>query len=167
MTNVFTSNVDSSCNATINIEMCNIHSAVVSYDLVIHNESVTIDFDRMPASPSPVPSRGDLPSARQGNAAGVLAGLEWLGHYYLQSNATLNHNETEDSYNPINNGMLAFQYSELDQDDYSNFAACAFQYRNPTNDLIEDLYEVVFRLAIDIGNSMFVATLNSKYIARS
>ncbi|RDW58871.1 hypothetical protein BP6252_13347 [Coleophoma cylindrospora] len=157
---IFTSNVDGSCNATINIETCNIHSAIVSYDVVVQNDTMTVDLDSMPMALSLNKSRGDSVSARQDSAAGVLAGLEWMGYYYLQSNATLDHNNTDGSYSDNTIGILANQYDEFDQADYSSYADCAFQFRNATDDLIKYLHEVVFRFALYASNGTYDQLIN-------
>ena len=160
---VFASHVDSICNATINIETCIIQSAVVLYDIVLQNDSVTMNLDSSPQVLSPDVSRGDSLSAQQGGAAGVLAGLEWLGYSYFRSNATLDHEETDGLYCQVTNGILANQYDELKQADYSNYATCTFQFRNATDDLIKDLHEVVFRSAWYLSNG--IAQVNYEYFA--
>jgi hypothetical protein len=160
---LFVSSVDSVCNATVDTETCYVHSAVVSDDLVMQNDSITVNLDSMPVVLWTDASRGDSTSARQSEAAGVLAGLEWLGYTYLESNASLDHNETDDSYIWFSNGILPNQYYEANQEDYSSYADCAYQFRNATEDMIRDLHEVVFRFAWYAGNGK--AQSNYEYFA--
>ena len=84
---LFSSAVGPACNATIQIDTCNFTTARVTYDVVWHNETMTLDLTRGPRMVEPMPSVGDSSSNRDNMPAGPLAGLGWLLEYYFVSNA--------------------------------------------------------------------------------
>ncbi|CAG8953025.1 hypothetical protein HYFRA_00003218 [Hymenoscyphus fraxineus] len=140
----YTHEVDSSCNATLITETCNIQSAIVEYDIVAQDE-IILELDSIPKSSSLNKSLADSISKKPGAAAGLLTGLEWFGYYYLHANATLLHNMTSDMYTFQPTGILASQYSDLD---YKSLANCAFVWHNPTSDILRSLHQIAMRIAI-------------------
>ncbi|CAG8978287.1 hypothetical protein HYALB_00010286 [Hymenoscyphus albidus] len=140
----YTQEVDSSCNATLIRETCNIQSAIVEYD-IIAQDGIFLELDSIPKSWSLNKSLADSIFKKPGAAAGLLTGIEWFGYYYLHANATLLHNMTSDMYTFQPTGILASQYNDLD---YTSLANCAFVWHNPTSDILRSLHQIAMRIAI-------------------
>ncbi|KAF2178384.1 hypothetical protein K469DRAFT_803722 [Zopfia rhizophila CBS 207.26] len=142
---MFVSSIDSSCNVTFGSETCSIYAARVSYDVI-----------RVPTLVSCDSSFGDSVFSKEGTPAGILAALEFIGYYYLRSNASLIHSLIDDPYSSeINNGILAEQYAGLNPNHFSFDGHGGSQWVNATYDIIRNMDEVTFRTAKANSNGTF------------
>jgi hypothetical protein len=143
---LFTTTVDSGCNANITIETCNITTAIVKVPVTIQNDTVAINWTKPALFDSPYASPADLPTAADGLPAGPLAGLDWLATYYFASNATLHNNFSQYQYWPI--GTLARQFFDTNLSTYESLATCTFQWWDPTLYIVQAMTEVLFRAGL-------------------
>jgi len=146
----FVSEVDSQCNATVAMQTCAIRMARVNYSVQI-NDGAAFLASGTPSVVEEFSSVGDLEDARDGLPAGGLAALDYLAYYYLQSNATLGHNATENSYwaDP-GYGSLSLKYEDTIFSE--TFADCAFQWVNATDDILQSLHNATFHMALAVSD---------------
>ena len=141
----YASAINDSCVATINVDTCAIHTAMISLPILIQNDTVALNPNKSATFVSPYTSSGDSPSAPEGSLAGPLAGLDWFGSNYLTSNATIDHNIVSDQYATYSQGVLGYQYLDTNSLTYTSISICSFQWLRPTMDIISHMAEVLFR----------------------
>lgn len=143
---VYMSKVDSRCNATLQIQSCTIRTALVRYSVAIEKGAIALDLRSPPEYIKSHPSLSDLVDTQDGLSAGSLAGLEYLGYYYLQSNGTISYDATEDLYwHEPGNGSTVNKYQSFLPSDIGPL--CAFQWDNATDDILTSLHNARFRMA--------------------
>lgn len=152
---MYTTDVDSSCNATISIDTCDFRSALVQYSVILFGEDLAWQpRDSAPEVVSLTPSAGDRSAPKTPILAGPLSGLGWFGHYYMLSQAVLHHENGSDLYYTEPTGVLAIQYSNQDSGTFSTRGVCVYQWHNATRDLIFDMHNFMFRMAVSAANGM-------------
>lgn len=129
------------CKARIHIDKCNYTAAIVQYKLIFDGRIIRLNLTQSPRVVAAMPSPGDSASATDGAGAGPLAGLGWMAQYYFLSNGTINRQPADNNYFWENQGITANQYIDVESD-YN----CVPRWRSPTNDIIQSIHEVMFRL---------------------
>ncbi|KLU85050.1 hypothetical protein MAPG_04082 [Magnaporthiopsis poae ATCC 64411] len=143
---LYSSAVDSSCNATISVDTCDFRSFKVAYPIVIDYSGGWLDHRRPVGALEPQPSLSDSIDLKDGLAAGPLAGLHWIVHHHLAASAQLSHTEPG-SYlvNPV--GPMATMFMKKVPDELSHLGACAFEWKNATRHLLLDIHDFMLRMA--------------------
>jgi hypothetical protein len=136
--------IDSQCRATIATQSCTVRLATVKYSVIRKGTSGALDHTRYPQTLARQLIVANA-SSNDGAPAVTLAALEYFGHYFLQSSATVTQPKTpsdECSWEP--SGVLSRQYASFRPTNIS----CGFRWDNATDDLIWALHDVMFRMAI-------------------
>lgn len=144
----FMEQTDDQCQATIKVQDCRVRTATVAYKVIHQESSLRLDPGNKPSTIHLEPSFGDR-KIPDGSPAGALAALEYFSNYYFTSNATLIRPKTSTevySYETV--GSMVRQYAIFPANDTTQHASCGFRWRDATDDLVQSLHEVMFRLAI-------------------
>jgi hypothetical protein len=135
--------IDSQCRATIATQSCTVRLATVKYSVIRKGTSGAFDHTRYPRTLARQPIIANA-SSNDGAPADTLAALEYFGHYFLQSSATVTQPKTpSDEYSWEPSGVLSRQYANFLPTNIS----CGFRWDNATDDLIWALHDVMFRMA--------------------
>jgi hypothetical protein len=162
MTTLFSKSVDTSCNATIVTESCELRGAKVYYDISMQNGTLMVSLDKFPRLESLNASVGDSKFAKAGTAAGTLTGLEWIGRHYYQSTASLVHEPGSDTYGTSGDGISATQYSNLDTGTYLSLGDCQLVWQDPVSSVLTDLHQFMFQMAYQSEGKQFHASYDVK-----
>lgn len=144
---LYSSAVDSSCNATISVDTCDFRSFKVTYPIVIDYSGGWFDRRHRVRALEPQPSLSDSIDLKDGLAAGPLAGLHWIVHHHLAASAQLSRDTEPGGYlvNPI--GPMATLFMKRVPDELSHLGACAFEWKNATRNLVLDIHDFMLRMA--------------------
>ncbi|KAF2471892.1 uncharacterized protein BDR25DRAFT_164376, partial [Lindgomyces ingoldianus] len=137
--------IDNPCNATFAVETCSIRTAIVGYDVVQQEDVINLDAAFFPEVVSLHPSANDAITAEDKISAGPLAGVEYMGYYYLQSNATWNRYPDNTSGLEYDYGILAKQFA----DNYAGYD-CGYSWFNATDYVLRSMHEFMFRAAYSL-----------------
>jgi hypothetical protein len=144
--------VNDNCIGTLVINTCKMQAATVNYPVTINQINVTTNNNlTVELLGDPYASPGDLSTAPYASPAGPLGALKWFGDAYFLSNATVSYNKSSDSYSSLSYGTAAVQYYDTNSADYVQNSRCAFQWTDPTEDIIQAFDEVLFRASFYAG----------------
>lgn len=159
LTTLYTSAIDNSCMATLNITTCNIEAAIVEYPVVIQNNTVTLDMEKLHSATivSKFVSEGDLPTATPGSGSGPLQGLDDFFGYYLWANTTLAFTTRNTStYTNLQGGgnMIPdlFFVPESTHYDPSILRKCGLKWSSPTQFVLDSMSDWLFRASLSSSN---------------
>lgn len=142
----YLAHVDSQCNATIVSQLCTIQPAKVAYPVTVRNGIISFSGDALRVVELLRASDGDLPGITDALPVGVLAGLEYFGSAFLHSNGSLFYNASQQTFwTNSNYGTTVNVYESVDPTD----VWCDFHWDNATEGILEDMNEVMFRIALN------------------
>ncbi|KAI0380807.1 hypothetical protein F5Y04DRAFT_281476 [Hypomontagnella monticulosa] len=148
---LYVDRVASSCNATVMKSTCTVTTAVMEYDVLMENRTVSLDGEG-PRFQFGNSSVSDSAFADNGAAAGPLGGIGWVLEHYFKSNATLIHENGTTNYQSKVNGILAFQFAKANTLTVTNQGSCVLQWDDPTYYMTWRLHEAMFRMAWEAGS---------------
>jgi hypothetical protein len=167
---LYTNETDSQCRATMITQYCNVRLANVTYNVISQGGEMVLDQTDYPQTLTVQPIAANA-SSNEGAPADALAALEYFGHYFLQSNATVRQPDVSGDYFSWElSDVLSRQYANLLPNDEVNNNSCAFRWENATDDLIWALHNVMFRMAVTSSYgkcSKDTLTHSSQYKLRS
>lgn len=150
-TTLHSSAIDDSCISTIVITTCAIQAAIIEYPVQVQNATITLQQDKLQNATvvSKYVSPGDLATATKGQGAGPLERLnDFLGNY-LFANVTL---IIESSRNTslYSGGLIQdlFFLPDASYYDASIFHRCGLEWFDPTQYVINSMYEFLFRASV-------------------
>ncbi|KAK3374786.1 hypothetical protein B0H63DRAFT_549063 [Podospora didyma] len=151
LTAMYVSDVDdTNCMSTIQTETCDLTAATVEYPITLQNATISLRRDELASMRviSTYTSPGDSPGAPSGSAAGPLIGLNWFSITRLTDNATKTFSPDVNMSNYAGPGVLADIFfappGDLPRND-----RCKLKWSRPTEYVISDMYEFMFRCALD------------------
>jgi hypothetical protein len=145
---LYATEIDSQCRPTMATQSCIVRLANVTYSVIHKDITVALNHTCYPHTLARQPTTANA-SSDEGIAADTLSALEYFGHYFLQSNATIIQPKTpSDGFSWEPSGVLPRQYATFPSFEEANNNSCAFRWDNATDDLIWALHDVMFRMAI-------------------
>jgi hypothetical protein len=151
LTTLYSSAVDNTCIATLNITTCSIEAAVVEYPIVVQNATVALNQQKLysPAVVSKFTSPGDLPTAAKGTGAGPLEALNDFFGYYLAANVTLLVDSTRNT-SLYTGGLIPDLFFLPDASNYNSsiFHKCGLEWSSPTEYVLNSMYDFLFRASL-------------------
>jgi len=152
----YISAVDSSCQATMITETCDLYPSTVVYPIIYTNDTLVINpnITVFEADNGQYSTPGDLSTAPFETPAGLLSGLHWFAEAYLAANSSIIHGfdpSGNEIYIEYPNGILAT--NALDLAPLTPQSICAFQWFSPTDLILEAMTEVSFRAAYAAANT--------------
>ncbi|KAM7189075.1 hypothetical protein V8F20_010283 [Naviculisporaceae sp. PSN 640] len=165
----YLSHIDGDCMGTITREICDLEAGVVEYPVTVQ-EGTVISLRREELTKMRVlkktASHGDSMSAKEGDGAGPLAGINSFAISYLQENATKRTNKILNRTLYWGPGLMADIFFTPNVGSFYNntgeggdgvtvdpIARCRLNFSSPTEYILNTLHEWTFRAALNIGNS--------------
>jgi hypothetical protein len=177
LTTLRSSAIDNSCTSTIVITTCAIEAAILEYPVQVQNATVTLQQDKLQNATvvSKYVSPGDLATATKGQGAGPLEGLnDFLGNY-LFANVTLIIDSSRNA-SLYSGGLIQdlFFLPDASYYDASIFHRCGLEWSDPTQYVIDSMYEFLFRASVrasegtdsqtfDVQRAYLVLVFNTNY----
>lgn len=162
LTTLYTSAINDSCIATINVDTCSIEAAVVEYPVLIQNTTITREkLQNIPVVSTYI-SAGDLPTASTGQGAGPLEGLNDFLGFYLEASTTLIIDPSRNSSIYSGGGLWAdlFFIPEISNYDDSIPRTCVLEFSSPTEYVLDSMNDFMFRASLQASTATDVQTFS-------
>ncbi|KAK3368237.1 hypothetical protein B0H63DRAFT_504222 [Podospora didyma] len=153
----YINSLEGNCQATVQKETCDITAAVVEYPVTIQGATVTLRHDELNTMRliSAYESAGDSLKAPDGVGVGPLSGLSDFIDDYFDKNATVKWYKDGSKwlYSGEGVGDLADIFFVAEPWTYGNHSltSCGMTWNRPTQYVLEQLYEYMFRVALRVG----------------
>jgi len=144
---LYSTEVDDQCVATIKSEQCNISTAMVQRPILIENQVLSFDRDKATQLIERIYSALDSTYTLEGNPAGPLSVLHWLGEFYFLSSFTLDLDLSSAEPAFLAHGIAAAGLQYEVTGNTSAALQCSYTWRSPTADILNAMEEVLFRMA--------------------
>ncbi|KAK0702779.1 hypothetical protein B0H67DRAFT_558390 [Lasiosphaeris hirsuta] len=152
------SDVTNDCNSTITVDVCDIDTAVVEYPIMIQNNTVSLQQEKLTNMNviSNSWSSSDLPTAPDGSKAGMLISLlNTINNTYSTNTTKLFKPGSNTTVYGGDGGDLADKFFLPESRHYvegSPTGRCALTWDSPTEYLLRQMHMFVFRSALRVGN---------------
>jgi hypothetical protein len=155
---LYSAEVDDHCVATIKSEQCNISAAMVQRPILIENQVLSFDRDKATQLIGRIYSAFDSIYALEGEDAGPLSVLHWLGEFYFLSSFTLDLDLSSTETAILAHGIVAAGQQYEFTGNTSATSQCSYTWRPPTADILNAMEEVLFRMAYSPGVDFYPMT---------
>ena len=161
LTTLYAPAIDDSCVATISVDTCTIEAALVEYPVVIQENTVTLNKEMLHNMTilSEYVSSGDLPTAKKGQGAGPLEGINDNFGYYLGTNSTL---EVLSAGNQsiYSGGLMADLFFQTEDSNYnaSIIHKCGLTFSSPTTYVLDSMHDFLFRASLQASTDADIQT---------